>query len=66
VSFVVRNVFCFSYLCFFSSALIGSAGSIIVDTVSTVNIKDQMFLVLFAKVFGVSEKYFKKVRANFR
>jgi len=36
-----------------------------VSTVSTVNIKDQMFLVLFAKVFGVSEKYFKKVRANF-
>ena len=45
-----------SYLCFFSSALIDSAGSIIVSTVSTVNKKDQMFLLLFAKVFDDSEK----------
>ena len=55
-----------SYLCFFSSALIGSAGSIIVSTVSTVNKKDQMFLLLFAKVFDDSEKKLKKVRPNFR
>ena len=45
---------------FFGSALIGSAGIIIVSTVSTVNRKDQMFLVLFAKVWVDSGKYFEK------
>ena len=34
------------------------------STVSTVNIKDQMFLLLFAKVFDDSEKKLKKVRLN--
>ena len=51
---------------FFGSAFIGSAGSIIVSTVSTVNRKDQMLLVLFTKVFDDSEKKLKKVRPNFR
>lgn len=37
----------------------------IVSTVSTVNRKDQMLLVLFTKVFDDSEKYFEKVRPNF-
>ena len=54
-----------SVFVFFGSAFISSAGGIFVDTVSTVNRKDQMLLVLFTKVFDDSEKYFEKVRPNF-
>jgi len=50
---------------FFGSALTGSAGSIIVDTVSTVNKIKQMLIALFPNVFDLSEKKLKKVHPVF-